>query len=514
MLRSIFYFLLALCATNSPAFAAWHEASSDHFVIYADQSADDIHRFAERLERYHEAMRAQFGHEATKPSPSNRVTVYVVKNGAEVKALYGGDFKFVGGFYRPKAGGSFAIIPRVDNEGRDVSQSEMTLFHEYAHHYLISASDFSYPLWVTEGFAEFYASSKFDKDGSVGLGLPAAHRAGELMMSKNVPAKLLIDTKAYLATRDERHDEFYGRSWLLFHMLRFDEARRGQLRTYLTALQSGQSEVDAANASFGDLAKLEKDMDAYMRRRKLPYFKIAADKMTIAPIAVRSIDSAEADAMPLRMKLKVARNKDEFAAIVPPMRTLAAQHPSSAEVQALLAEAELAADNGAEALVAADAAVALDKKSLNGQLQRAFALANLAPDSDKPEAAWSKARAQFVKVNRMENSHPVPLIWYFRSYVDQGQRPDDLAIAGLELALTLAPFDLGLRMNVAKAQLNLGRFADARSTALPLASNPHNAGLRQAASELIALLDRKLQSEAKGEKPTDEEDAVLSDIEE
>lgn len=447
---------LALAWISAPAQADWHEASSDHFQIYADQGEEDVRRFADRLERYHEAMRTQFNQPTSKPSPSNRVTVFVVKNQKAVKELYSGDARFVSGFYQAKAGGSFAIIPRVENAGRDVSSSERILFHEYAHHFLIGSSSFSYPLWVNEGFAEFYASTKFERDGGVGLGLPAEHRAAEMYFSKNIPAKLLLDTKAYLATRDNKHDEFYGRSWLLFHMMRFDEARKGQLRTFLLAVQEGKPEIEAAAAAFGDFAKLEKDMDNYMRRRSLPYFKMAADRLTIGPIAVRALDIGEAAAVPLMIRLKAARTKDEFAEMIPDARVLAAQHGGSAQVLALLAEVEQNSGNAAEALAAADKAVAVDAKHLNAQLQRGFALADLAPDAEKPEVAWGKARAQFVKVNRLENDHPVPLIWYFRSYVDQAKRPDDLAIAGLERALVLAPFDLSLRFNVARAQMNWG----------------------------------------------------------
>ena len=39
---------LALLAAQ-PAFAEWHEASSDHFVIYADDKDTDLRKFAEHV---------------------------------------------------------------------------------------------------------------------------------------------------------------------------------------------------------------------------------------------------------------------------------------------------------------------------------------------------------------------------------------------------------------------------------------------------------------------------------
>ncbi|MBU2588381.1 MAG: hypothetical protein KJ872_09735, partial [Alphaproteobacteria bacterium] len=61
-----------------PALAEWYEASSDHFVIYADDSERDIQRFAENLERYHSAMAFLTERSLETPSPSNRVVIYAV----------------------------------------------------------------------------------------------------------------------------------------------------------------------------------------------------------------------------------------------------------------------------------------------------------------------------------------------------------------------------------------------------------------------------------------------------
>ena len=64
-------FVLAalLSAVAVPAHADWYEASSDHFVIYADDSEKDVREFATNLERYHSAMEFITGKQDTKPSP-------------------------------------------------------------------------------------------------------------------------------------------------------------------------------------------------------------------------------------------------------------------------------------------------------------------------------------------------------------------------------------------------------------------------------------------------------------
>ena len=168
---------------SGDAMADWHEASSDHFVIYADENEKEIRKYSDRLERYYSAMSAVLPSKGIKPSPSNRVTIYVVRNERIVRKLYGSgaDASFVRGFYLPRAGGSLAIIPPIDVTGSKASESELVLMHEYAHHFMAENATYLVPRWYGEGFAEFFATTKFESKGAVGLGLPAMHRAYELL---------------------------------------------------------------------------------------------------------------------------------------------------------------------------------------------------------------------------------------------------------------------------------------------------------------------------------------------
>ncbi|OYU03307.1 MAG: hypothetical protein CFE36_02895 [Sphingomonadaceae bacterium PASS1] len=149
------FFLMTLFIP-AQANAEWHEASSDHFLVIADQNEKDTREFAERLERFHAAMHYILGREMQKISPSNRVTIYVVRTSGQERQLAGDKTGFVLGFYQPRAGGSVAFTARVDTEGANVSQSEQVLLHEYAHHVMNSTNQWSTPRWLSEGFAEFF----------------------------------------------------------------------------------------------------------------------------------------------------------------------------------------------------------------------------------------------------------------------------------------------------------------------------------------------------------------------
>jgi cytochrome c-type biogenesis protein CcmH/NrfG len=91
----------------------------------------------------------------------------------------------------------------------------------------------------------------------------------------------------------------------------------------------------------------------------------------------------------------------------------------------------------------------------------------------KTDAAWLAARNHFVSVNRVENDHPIPLVYYYLGFLQQDKEPTKTALDGLEWALELAPYDASVRMMVATRQMHDKRFSEAIRTISPLAYNPH-----------------------------------------
>ncbi|GLK44314.1 MULTISPECIES: DUF1570 domain-containing protein [Novosphingobium] len=503
---------LAAWFSVTPAQAAWTEASSEHFVIYANDSDKDITRFAQQLERYHAGMAYVLGSKVAKPSPSNRVTVYVVKNTREVRELHGGDNKFVGGFYVPRAGGSLAIVPAVQSGSGQVTWSMIVLLHEYAHHFLISSNVSAMPRWLSEGSAEFFASAKFEADGGLWLGRPASHRAGELLYAQDVKAADLLDPTDYDKRKHTSYDAFYGKSWLLYHYLTFGGDRKGQFTRYTELLANGRGQRAAALEAFGDFDKLEKDLDHYLRQRRMTALTLKPELLTIGPVSLRTLSAGEAEIMPVRIRSRRGVSSEEAATLLVEARAIAAKYPDDAAVLAALAECEYDAGHDKEAVAAADTAIRRDPSQVNAYVQKGYALFREAEDNkgdDKERAAaYKTARAPFIALNRLENDHPLPLIYFYRSFVEQGEQPPKLAVDGLIRAVELAPFDLGLRMTLGTTLLRLGRSPEARIVLGPVANNPHGGGMSTFAHNLIERManDPAWKGEDMGEEmPKDSE---------
>jgi tetratricopeptide (TPR) repeat protein len=486
---------LALLLAPGAAQAEWLEASSDHFVVYADDSERDIRKFSEQLERFHEAMEIVTGLEVPAPSPSNRVTVFTVKNQREIERLHGG--RNVGGFYIPRAGGSVAFVPRIEVRNGQPDFSMITLLHEYAHHFLMSNSRFPSPRWFGEGGAEFFASAKFTAEGGVSVGMPAAHRAWELALARNVKAVELVDSEA--AERKPRGNDFgafYGKSWLLYHYLTFTPERSGQLRGYLRAMTSGKSSLQAAQEVFGDLNQLERELERYAGQRTMLSLQFQPGQLEIAPMTVRRISAGEAAMMPVRIRSDRGVTREQAIDLLVEARAVAAQHPGDAAVLSALAEAEYDAGNDAEAIAAADAALALDPSQVNAYVQKGYALFRRASEAEDRTAAYREAVKPFIALNKIENDHPLPLVYYYRSFAERGAQPPEQAIHGLERASELAPFDLGLRLNLAVHQIVAGELDAARANLVPVAYNPHGDGMANAARLVIERIDAGGEPEA------------------
>ena len=475
-------------AFATPAQADWLKAESEHFVVYADDSEKDVARFAEILERYHAAMEKLTGRESDPPSPSNRVTIYAVGSQRDVRDLAGGS-KFLGGYYIPRAGASAAFVPDARPSSGQLERPMITLLHEYAHHFFIGSNRFAMPVWINEGAAEFFASARFPKDGGVEIGRPADHRAMELRFAVEVPIEELLSRTQSLPTKkNARYDSFYGQSWALYHYLTFEPSRQGQLSRYGRLIADGQSSLDAARQSFGDLQQLEKELGKYIGQRTKFGFVFGPENLAIGPVSISRLSDGLAEMMPTRIRSKSGVNAQQAQEVVAQARAIAEKYPDDAHVLAALAEAEQDVKNHDAAVAAADRAIAIDPTVKDAYIQKGYALFDKAVAANDDPELLRRSLGAFSALNKLEIDHPTPLIFYYRISTKNGQKPSENAKHAIEQALKLAPFDRGLAMNVGKMQAREGKITLARETLAPAAASPHGDRLSRLARLLIDQL--------------------------
>lgn len=471
--------------------AAWLRASSTHFVLYADESPAQLRAFAEKLERFDDAVRHVRNMGDPPVGDGNRLTVFVVRSDGEVQKLIHDKTGDIRGFYIPRASGSVAFVPRKSGSGSQWDlDSDIVFFHEYAHHLMMQDLDAPAPPWLVEGFAEFMSTASFEKDGSVDLGIAAKHRAYSLMLGTKLPIERILEGSNPKVGTEDR-ESLYARGWLLTHYLTFEPTRRGQLEKYLEGISQGTDPLQSARAAFGDLKQLDREIDKYVERPKLNFIKVSATVIKTGPIDVQPLSEGASAVLPLRIESKRGVNPETAEPLAARVRAVEARYPGDELVELTLAEAELDAGHLDASEAAADRALRSDPRSTEGMVFKGRAIAQRGEklEGAARHEAFARARDLFIAANKIDTEDPEPLALYYRTYVMEGVRPTSNAIAALHYASDLAPQDKGLRMNSAVAYLRDGKLAEAKRALTPVAYDPHGGSLADVARAMIGRIN-------------------------
>jgi tetratricopeptide (TPR) repeat protein len=470
-LRVIWLLAAALVVLGGPANAAWYEAKSKHFIIYADDKAERLQTFAQRLERFDQAVRHIRHMDDPALTDSNRLRVYELGSEGAVGKLVGN--QWARGMYRSTMAGSIAFVPRAAGNRFNVwdLNTEQIFFHEYAHHLQLQYSAVAMPPWVQEGFAEFFATAEIGKDGSVTIGKYPPYRVAAILDGGGLTIPKIV-SGTYGKPSAISPDALYGWGWLLTHYLTFDKDRRGQLDKYVEGIQNGLRQADAAIAAFGNLGQLEHDVRRYVRAPRLQVIIINPGVFTSTPIVIRPLAAGEAAIMPVVIRSSRGVDAKTAPNVAADARKAAEQFPDDPFVQAALAEAEYDVGNNVAADSAADRALAADPKHVHALIYKGRAQFRLAKERGAT-ADWAKIRQWFIKANKMDTENAEPLALFYYSFTFAGEKPTKNAIDALIYAVTLAPQDEENRMYAVRELIQQHKLAEARSMFATLAYQPH-----------------------------------------
>lgn len=472
MLSKILLATTALLAASG-ADGKWYQASSKHFVVYAEDNEASVKAFTEQLERFDKAIRVWHVAPEDVRGPSARVTIYLLNDVGAIERLSGRES--VAGFYEARAGDSVAFSPR---SGSGDLSPRAILFHEYTHHWMLTNwTDAAMPPWFVEGFAELHATALFRSNAVIFGAVPLYRRYTIGQMNLMPMDRMLKFDLGRLSPAET--DALYSHGWALTHYLTFDPERRKLLANYIATLNSGKSASPANLVADG--GNLDLLLDNYVRRKTLPSASIGFDQLPIGTVEVRSLTPAEEAIMPAVILSQRGVSAKNAAAATALARRLAAPFPNDAAAQNELAEAEYdlcSSDTAApascftQAEAAADRALAANPKSIHAMLYKGLAqVEGLQRGKVTDPARWLAARRWFLAANRIDTEAPQPLIAYYDSFSAAGVAPNANAQAGLIYAYRLAPYDSDLRLRAAAVYVRQGKLPDARIAIAPVAYN-------------------------------------------
>lgn len=262
--------LAAVVAFPDGIAAEWHEYRTTNFLAYSDQQPKRAREILSRLEVFRRVVFLITG--LTEFPEDNRLVVVLFADDELFEKISpDGDYA---GFYLPtKAGPRMIVGPyRADRNRAHV------LFHEYVHHLFRRYSQFDYPRWYAEGFAEFLANTDIEKHN---IKVGAVPQAYENALPYLAPVKI----ESVLALSDQigsgrAAGHFYYTSWLLTHYLQMRGSEKkstykAQLANYIVAYNNGTPSLEAFQSNFEEsLQVLNRRLDRYRRYTSRPIFTL------------------------------------------------------------------------------------------------------------------------------------------------------------------------------------------------------------------------------------------------
>ena len=486
---------LAMVLGANPAQARWIEAESAHFTLVGDVPEAVMRRRVERLERFDAVMR-QIVPNATQ----TRLPVMLVDSVEDVRRLMNNPNGSVLAFFAPSPFGVFAVSP-VQTTASGQINAETVLFHEYVHHMLLSTLDDPMPRWMSEGMAELFMNSRLEEDGAITIGLGNSVRAYSLTRLGRWDVERLFNSdRDPPSVRDV--DQLYAKGWLVLHYLLMSGKRPGEFAKFTAALKAGHSQMDAARAAFGDLGKLETELEFYRQRKELPALRVAAAQLNESKdVVFRTLDEGEAQIMPHRLQSMVGVTPKTAPVVVAAARPVAARFADNAFVQRALAEMEYDARNYDLADAAINRALAADPNYVDALCIKGLLVGARAKRDGNP-ALWREARSWILKANRLSPDTALPFVLYFDSFAAAGARPPQSAVDGLMRAIMLQPTYQDLRVKVALHLIATGDAVKAREVLAPVALSPHRKPDNPLAL-LIEEIDKGTRGEALSAKVTE-----------
>ncbi len=290
------FLILGVFPLTGTAKERWIRLDSPNFETVSNASEKKSRTLIRELEQFRHIFSELF-HLTNDRVP---VTVFIFRNDKSFtpfKPVYEGKPASVVGFFQGGRDRNVIALNATANEN-----PLHVIFHEYVH-LLTSDPPYPWPVWLTEGLAEFYSTFQI-KGRQLTLGAPLPRHAELLRRSTMYSVEHLFsvghDSPEYNEKR--KRGVFYAQSWALVHYLMLHEkaALRPQFVRFVQLLWRGVDPIEAFEQAIEvPFQEMEGELQKYVRQRGL-YASLY--KLEVVP-AAEQIDVNELRKAPVEAHL-------------------------------------------------------------------------------------------------------------------------------------------------------------------------------------------------------------------
>jgi tetratricopeptide (TPR) repeat protein len=301
--------LIILAAEVYPGFAGkgeWVEVRSKHFTVITD----DGERNGRTTLMKFEQMRAGFASVFQKATVNIPVPLEIVAfhNSKEIKQyapLYNGKPIELAGYFQQGEDQNFIALDLSAPNGWS------TVFHEYGH-LLLNGNLRNMPVWVNEGFADFFSGMEISGK-YMSLGTFPQGYAQILLNSRWMKTAELISVEH--TSRDynegDRRNVFYAQSWLTVHYILLKHKEK-QLDAYVSLTEDQHMPPPEAFAkAFGMTTdQFDKELERYLHG-PMQYLRAPAPEEDAGTFEFHTLSKSDAEARLADFKFHLMDHKAE-----------------------------------------------------------------------------------------------------------------------------------------------------------------------------------------------------------
>lgn len=293
-------FLLAAFTVSTDAqTAAWLEVRTPHFVVVSNSGEKQARRATLQLERIRAVFRGVFPN--ANIDPATPIVVLAVEDKRTFEALEPEVYRANGqsnlaGLFLHASEKNYVLVWL----NAPFQHPYAPIYHEYAHFVLNRTGEWI-PLWLNEGWAEFYQNTEI-LDREVRLGKLDAYTPVFLERNPLLPFSTLftVDDQSPYYHEEDKSSMFYAESWALTHYLTMKDDREHthRLLDYLDLVHKKVDTVTAAAQAFGDLSRLQSDLHKYIVDGDYGLLQVpVSSDVDDSSFAVRTLTETESDSV-------------------------------------------------------------------------------------------------------------------------------------------------------------------------------------------------------------------------
>jgi len=463
----------------SQAFAApeqWVQVSSQHFTVITDSNDKQGRNILDQLERMRWLFHTIFP--KANVDPPRPITVIATKNEKGFQSLEPaaylakGQLHLDGLFLRTQD--KNYILLRLDANSDHPFAS---IYHEYTHLQFSDALDWM-PLWLNEGFAEFFQNTDIhNKDAMVGK--PSVEDILYLRQNNLLPLATLlkVDANSPYYHEEQKGSVFYAEAWALTHYLEMSdyEHKTHLIGDYFGLVHQHEDPVTAGEKAFGNLKKLQSSLEAYVRAGDYKQFFIssAAAPIDEASYKAKVLTQSEADAIRADFLVYVRRTQDARSLLDAVLKA----DPNNVQAHETMGYLTFQDGDREAARKWYEQAVNLDSQSYLAH----YYFAVMSMNGEGGSLNDPRIEASLLTAIKLNPTFPQAYDQLAALFAMRHENLDEAHILNSQ-AVQLDPGNLTYRLNAASVLMTMGRFTDAAAVlgnAVKVAKNPDEVALVQ-----------------------------------